>query len=140
MKPGPRETPYLKEYHMQKATAKQRGVPFNLTFKEWRDWWGTDVDKRGRNRPDAMVMALINTEIGYQLDNIVKRTKSEHSGKIDTAYLQKSQPVHTPHGEFDSMNKAAKALDMYVMTVRNRCLSTDPRFTDWYYIKKEDGE
>ena len=137
---GPIKTPYLKEYHMQKAAAKQRSVPFDLTFKEWRDWWGTDVDKRGRNHPDALVMALIEPELGYRLGNIVKRTKGEHSAKIDQAYLQKSIAVHTPHGEFHSMNKAAKALDMYVMTVRNRCLSADPRFTDWYYIKKEDGE
>ena len=127
---------HWKDYNMQKAAAKHRGVPFNITYDDWVAWWGTDVDRRGRNHPEAMVMALIDPTIGYQLDNIVKRTKSEHSAKIEKAFGYKSQPIHTPHGDFDSINKAARHLGMYSMTVRNRCLSKHPKFAEWYHIEK----
>ena len=129
-------TPYKRQYNMQKAAAKHRGVDFELTFEEWRDWWGDDVSKRGRNHPQAMVMALIDKTQGYKLGNIVKRTKGEHSHLSDRAYNTLSMPLHTPMGEYASINKAARALGMWTMTVRNRCLSTKEQFADWYFIKE----
>lgn len=134
-----KKTPYLKEYYMQKAAAKQRSVPFELTFEEWREWWGEDVDKRGRNSTDAMVMGLIRPELGYRLDNIEKRTKGEHS--LRNTNPNKSwgpvRPIVTPHGEFPSISQAAKFLDMYTMTVRNRCMSKN--FKDWYFKNESEG-
>lgn len=132
-------TPYLREYHMQKATAKQRNVPFELTFEEWKDWWGEDVDRRGRNHPEAMVMALIEPALGYRLGNIEKRTKGDHS--VKNTNPNKSwgpiRPIITPHGEFPSISQASKKLEMYTMTVRNRCMSKN--FPDWRFKDESEG-
>lgn len=135
-----RATPYLKQYYMQKAAANQRSVPFELTFEEWLNWWGDDVERRGRAHKDALVMALINPELGYRLGNIEKRTKGAHSSFNEKAFQKKSIPIHTPLGEFASMSKAATAHKMYTMTVRQRCLSKNPLFTEWYIIDEKGAE
>ncbi len=34
-------------YYAQRKNAKQRGIGWELTFQQWLDWWGEDLDRRG---------------------------------------------------------------------------------------------
>jgi len=60
-----------KEYGMQRAAAKQRGVEFNLTFDEWHDWWLNTghADERGKGK-GTYCMARLNDAGAYELGNI----------------------------------------------------------------------
>jgi hypothetical protein len=47
----------------------------------------------------------------------------------------RSKKVHTDLGEFVSVTAARKALNIAESTVRNRCLSTNIKWIEWYYIE-----
>lgn len=57
----------------QQAQARIRGIMFDLTYQQWIDWWGADIDKRGRSNAD-LVMARYEDVGPYALDNIYKTT------------------------------------------------------------------
>jgi hypothetical protein len=67
-------------YASQKSHAKQRGIPFNLTFEEWFDWWQATghYHERGRNK-HCYVMARYNDTGPYQLGNIYCCTVAENT-------------------------------------------------------------
>jgi hypothetical protein len=67
-------------YNSQKGHAKRRGIPFNLTFEEWWDWWQATghYAQRGRNK-DSYVMARNNDSGPYQLGNIYCCTVAENA-------------------------------------------------------------
>lgn len=61
----------------QRNTAKRRGVRFNLTFEQWRDWWGADFVLRGRKRTELCMCRYGDTG-PYELGNIYKATNAEN--------------------------------------------------------------
>lgn len=61
----------------QRHTSKQRGVKFDLTFEEWKEFWGEDFWKRGKE-PSDLVMARHGDKGAYELDNIYKTTGKEN--------------------------------------------------------------
>ena len=63
----------------QRNTSKQRGVEFNLTFEQWRDWWGDDFDNRGRKMLQLCMCRYGDTG-PYELGNIYKATNAENKG------------------------------------------------------------
>ena len=63
----------------QRNTSKRRGVEFNLTFEEWRDFWGSDFHKRGR-KMDDLCMGRYGDVGAYELGNIYKCTNRENKG------------------------------------------------------------
>ncbi len=69
--------PERMKYRHHKADAKRRGIPFLLTYEEWRDWWGTDFAHRGRCT-GQLVMARIGDHGPYSLDNIEKITVGQN--------------------------------------------------------------
>lgn len=72
-----REHPALHAYWGQKHTSKQRGVEFKLTFQQWLDWWGTDIDLRGRRR-HQLQMCRYDDVGAYEIGNIYKATQAEN--------------------------------------------------------------
>jgi hypothetical protein len=62
---------YISRYRNQKAAAKKRGIPFLLTFEEWRDIWDTSgkLEQRGRRR-GQYVMARFNDQGAYEVGNV----------------------------------------------------------------------
>lgn len=65
-------------YKNQQLNAKQRGIEWQLTFEEWRDWWGSDWNQRGCTK-GCLVMARYGDTGPYALDNIYKTTCEENS-------------------------------------------------------------
>ncbi len=58
-------------YISHKGLAKSRGVPFELTFEEWYNWWLSTghYHERGKKK-GQYVMARFNDDGAYSLDNI----------------------------------------------------------------------
>ena len=72
--------PLRRKWHTQKHGAKYRGIEFKLTFEQWKDWWGEDMERRG-NGKDDLVMARYNDEGAYELGNIKKITHAENKAE-----------------------------------------------------------
>ena len=64
-------------YLEQKSRAKARGVPWEITFDEWVNWWGADWEKRGKKELD-LCMARYDDEGPYKIGNIYKATNIEN--------------------------------------------------------------
>lgn len=69
---------YYRAYCQQKHGAAVRGVEFKLTFKEWCDFWGEDVDRRGSG-PDDLSMQRFADTGPYAIGNIRKGTPRENA-------------------------------------------------------------
>lgn len=67
-----------KRYWSQKHGARARGIGWELTFKEWLDWWGSDLDNRG-NKPWNLQMQRRGDTGPYALWNITKGTPKDNS-------------------------------------------------------------
>lgn len=66
------------KYHKQQNHAKKRGIDWQFTFNTWLDWWGDDIEKRGR-KAGQLVMARYNDEGPYHPDNCRKLTTEENT-------------------------------------------------------------
>lgn len=67
------------KYTTQKAHARQRGIPFWLTFDEWLTIWQDSgcADERGRGR-DKYCMARIGDRGAYEVGNVKIIRNSEN--------------------------------------------------------------
>jgi hypothetical protein len=67
-------------YTNQKVVAKQRGIPFLLTFEEWWEIWQTSGkwEQRGR-RSDQYVMARFGDQGAYAIGNVRICTTQENN-------------------------------------------------------------
>jgi len=65
------------QYITQRDNANRRNVEWQFTFEQWLDWWGADLDKRGR-KANSLCMARKNDIGPYSSGNCVKRTKVEN--------------------------------------------------------------
>ena len=66
---------YKKQYHTQKAHAKERGIGFDLTYEEWLYIWTTSghLHQRGSTK-DGYVMSRVNDEGPYRVGNVFIQT------------------------------------------------------------------
>ena len=80
-----------RKFHSQRHGAASRGIAWQLTFQQWLDWWGDDLDRRGRGSgqlqmqrfADTGPYALGNIRKGHPLDNT--RTMGRMVRKRNTA-------------------------------------------------------
>ncbi len=91
-------------YNVQKIHAKLRGIDWQFTYANWIEWWGDDINKRGRAKND-LVMARYDDQGPYHPTNVKKITVGENSLERNKRYMRK---VTTKHGEFESIEAAAK--------------------------------
>ena len=68
---------YFEKFYNQRRNALQRGIEWQFTFEEWLDWWGDEIEKRGR-RKGQLVMARFNDEGPYHPSNVRKAMCSEN--------------------------------------------------------------
>lgn len=71
-------TKYRQAYYTQKCNAQRRGIEFLLTFKEWCDFWGEDIDRRGNGPYDLQMQRHADTG-PYAVGNIRKGTPKQNS-------------------------------------------------------------
>jgi hypothetical protein len=69
---------YRIAYASQKANAARRGIEFLLTFQEWCEFWGEDIEKRGVGPNDLQMQRYADTG-PYALGNIKKGTPKENA-------------------------------------------------------------
>ena len=62
-----------KAYDRQRYGARSRGIGWELTFEQWLEWWGADIERRGRGRDDLQMCRDLDAG-PYALGNIHKGT------------------------------------------------------------------
>jgi|694.fasta_scaffold83810_4 hypothetical protein len=121
-KPKMKDVPYWTQYQMQRAMARKRNIEWHLTFAQWLEWWGDDIEYRGKH-PTDLVMGRIDTNKPYQLDNLLKTTHADNiSRSVRGVVTKKTRPCRTPIGDFVSVAEAARAYGHANATTVNRRL------------------
>lgn len=89
------------KYRHHKAQAKQRGIPFLLTFEEWCDIWQKSGkwDQRGCKK-GQFCMTRIGDVGPYSFNNVVIKTTADN---LREAHLGKTF-VHKPHSRREPMS------------------------------------
>ena len=75
--------PYLENFRWQRQSAKGRGIEFDMTFGEWLNFWGDDIDRRGKGK-GCLVMARYNDTGPYKIGNV---SKLEYGQNVRDAQL-----------------------------------------------------
>ena len=76
-------------FYAQRSGAAMRGIAWELTYQQWRDWWGADIEKRGV-RPCDLQMQRFADSGPYALGNIRKGTPKDN-GRTRSAVRQNRQ-------------------------------------------------
>lgn len=66
------------KYNSQKHQAASRGIGWDLTFEQWLDWWGEDLDRRGVGTNRLQMQRIADTG-PYALGNIRKGLPVENA-------------------------------------------------------------
>ncbi len=81
------------KFHAQRGQAKRRGIEWQLTFEQWFQWWGEDLDKRGP-RAWQLSMQRVGDAGPYALGNIRKGTPKDN-GRTRSAVYQNTNTTTT---------------------------------------------
>ena len=98
-------------FHSQKNKAKRRGIGWELTYEQWRHWWGDDLAKRGQGKDDLQMQrpadsgpyALWNIRKGRPVENVktagairrnkaAEKARAEREAVIDALMWAPSRP------------------------------------------------
>ena len=107
----------LLRFRQQKQNAKERGIAWKLTFHQWYEWWGDDLDRRGHHA-DELMMCRFHDKGAYELGNITKgyprdnaRTagackRNKHSAELAKKYQQTLDEADTDyHAPREELNE-----------------------------------
>lgn len=92
----------LMRYRQQRAQAKRRGIPFELTFEQWWSLWEPHFDRRGAVK-GAMQMCRTRDQGGYTQGNVridtVEANHAEYAASVreraaSAGRLMASERVH----------------------------------------------
>ena len=75
-----------KKFCQQRCNARARGIEWRLTFKDWLEWWGEDLDRRGPHI-NELCMQRFADQGPYALGNIRKGTPRDN-GRTRAARLE----------------------------------------------------
>jgi hypothetical protein len=73
-----RGNPLRHKYLTQKNRAKERGIEWCFTFESWLEWWGADIENRGKKSWNLQ-MQRIGDRGPYHPDNVRKGTPKRNS-------------------------------------------------------------
>lgn len=80
---------YRAAYNCQRGNAKRRGIDFRLTFQEWTNFWGVDIERRGNGQCNLQMQRV--ADVGaYELSNIRKGTPKQNSATAMAVRANKS--------------------------------------------------
>ncbi|WP_186263308.1 hypothetical protein [Burkholderia gladioli] len=69
---------YKIAFQTQRHNAARRGIGWELTFEQWLDWWGDDIERRGVG-PEKLQMQRFGDSGPYALGNIKKGVPKENA-------------------------------------------------------------
>ena len=135
-----------RKFNHQKYTAKTRQIEWHFTLDTWIEWWGEDIDKRGRKK-GQLVMARKGDIGPYHPDNVFKcyqednvryaqsgkkvTRNSDHQEKLAQA---KRKKIMTPDGIFNSRDECAAYYKIGGSAVNYR-IKQYPK--DYFYMEEQ---
>lgn len=128
------------KYSAQKASAKIRGIDWQLSFNDWYDWWQQTGHWEERGcRKGQYVMSRIGDCGPYSLNNIFCSTVEQNNSdrhKFNPYVSQimkqtKIKTTMTPAGLFPSKRDAAKHYRVHSTTISKWMTSKSKEF---YYV------
>ena len=82
----------LQAFNSQRHNAKRRGIEWEMTFKEWCDFWADDIDRRGPRR-DQLGMHRIMDSGPYKIGNVRKGHPRENVKTRECAQWDRGRRV-----------------------------------------------
>ncbi|CAG9225839.1 hypothetical protein [Burkholderia vietnamiensis] len=82
---------YRIAFSVQRHNAGRRGIGWELTFEQWLEWWGDDIERRGVH-PGDLQMQRIADAGPYALGNIKKGTPKQNA-QTRAAVLRNRQGI-----------------------------------------------
>jgi len=124
-------------YREHRKGAKNRNVPFLLTFDEWYNWWlhhGVDRNIPRQNNGSTLCMCRTGDIGPYSLSNIYCATKSQNNidaHKNNPTRGGHTKSIQTPRGIFRSKTEAASRLGVHTTTISSWLVKKP---TEYYYL------
>jgi hypothetical protein len=86
------------KYNVQKACAKRRNIPFNLTFDEWYKIWldSGHFSERGCKK-GQYVMSRYNDLGAYEIGNVFIQTNTNNVSQAQSGIKRKLGPMSEEH-------------------------------------------
>ena len=64
-------------FRRQRVGARHRGIEWQFTYEQWREWWGDDLERRGRGAKQLQMQRF--GDIGpYHPHNVRKGTPADN--------------------------------------------------------------
>lgn len=89
---------YVK-YTSHKATSKQRGIAFELSYGEWREIWGLRLKDRGK-KVGQLAMLRTRDEGGYSVGNVRIGTVKENRQEAGVVLRVKSAQIPKARADY----------------------------------------
>ena len=107
-------------YLSQKRQAGRRGIGWELTFKQWLDWWGEDLENRG-SRVWNLQMQRVADSGPYALGNIRKGDPKQN--RLTRSIVTKNRLVEVNKRAFQIVLDAAEAVNDRQMESEDESIS-----------------
>lgn len=103
---------YLSAFKTQKAGAARRGIGWELTFEQWLDFWGDDIDRRGSGRNSLQMQRPCDTG-PYAVGNIRKGVPKQNSATLSAMHQNRkaARAAKEHQARLDAMMFAPSAPD-----------------------------
>jgi hypothetical protein len=138
MNTKPRKPISYYKYGKHRNDAKQRNIPFQLTYNEWYNWWlsnGVDKNIKQPLTKNTLCMCRYGDTGPYSLDNIYCATLSQNQKDARSFNPNfgntRSKPFHTPLKDFPSRLEASRQLGMTI----DKLVGLQRKYpSDYYYL------
>jgi hypothetical protein len=114
---------YYTQFNNQRQNAYKRNISFEFTYDNWVEWWGDDIDKRGKGK-GKLCMAR-NGDVGsYHPDNVFKLNFEENisqanKGKAYRKGIPQSLEHRLKNSEAQKAIHAKRKLEKEIENVSN---------------------
>lgn len=123
-------------YDTNRYSAKQRNIPFYLTYQQWLYIWlaSGKLNERGK-MAHQYCLARFGDQGAYELGNVKIITNSANCSENSCRKHMRPFPISVRVAidgiEFPSYKKAADYLKLHKQVVRRRCISKNKKYVDW---------
>jgi hypothetical protein len=118
-------------YQAQRHHAKARGIGWEITFEEWLDWWGEDIDRRGTS-PTSLQMQRIADAGPYKVGNIKKGVPKQNS---QTAAIVRRNRIGAEMAQIREEHNAALMLEESGDKLRDMLDEDEKELHTMFYFK-----
>jgi hypothetical protein len=85
------ETP-IRQFQVHRASAKERGIEFKLTFEQWDQWWKDSGHYHERGKERGQYVMSRKGDLGaYELGNIECKLSADNIAEAHTGKLKSEE-------------------------------------------------